>query len=219
MTTDLLRLAALTVALAAVSDALPQPSTPAAEAEPGAAALEAFLTDVHSLEAEFAQELWDADNRLLETAKGTVSLERPNRFLWRYSEPLEQVIVADGQEVWIYDVDLAQATVTPIDETTEASPALLLSGDAAVRDSFTVVDSFSHDGLEWVRLEPKVPGADFTSVLIGFESSTPRRLELVDGLSQVTRIELLDVALNPDLPAELFEFEPPAGVDVIGERG
>ncbi|HEX6999236.1 MAG TPA: outer membrane lipoprotein chaperone LolA [Gammaproteobacteria bacterium] len=216
MTTDLLRLAALTVALAAAPGASPQPSSPAPG--DGAAAFEAFMTGVHSLQADFAQELWDADDRLLETARGTVSLERPNRFLWRYSEPIEQVIVADGKEVWIYDVDLAQATVTPIDET-EASPALLLSGDAAVRDSFTLVESFSREGLEWVRLEPKVPGADFTSVQIGFEATTPRRLELVDGLSQVTRIELLDVALNPDLPAEVFEFEPPAGVDVIGERG
>ena len=188
--------------------------TQSAQAPDGDELFEAFLAEVRSLTADFEQTLW-ADQRLLETARGSVSLKRPNHFLWRYSEPIEQSVIANGRELWMYDVELAQATLAPLDEA-GPSPALLLSGDAAVRDAFEVVRSFAADGLDWIELAPKLDGSDFTSVLIGFEDHTPQRLELVDGLEQVTRIELANVALNPDLPDSLFEFEPPPGVDVLG---
>jgi outer membrane lipoprotein carrier protein len=181
----------------------------------GESALDSFLEDVSSLTADFRQELWTADQRLLETASGTLSLKRPNRFLWHYVEPIEQSVVADGKELWIYDVELAQVTVTPLDSSA-SSPAMLLSGDRAVRDGFDVVRSFSVDGLEWVELKPKLDGTDFTSVRIGFKDSAPERVELVDGLDQVTRIELSGVVVNPDLGDAVFDFEPPPGVDVIG---
>jgi outer membrane lipoprotein carrier protein len=193
------------------SDGFTQP----AQAPAGDELFATFLTEVRSLTADFRQELWTADQRLLETANGSVSLKRPNHFLWRYAEPIEQSVIANGRELWMYDVELAQATLAPLDEA-GPSPALLLSGDEAVRDGFEVVRSFALDGLDWIELAPKIEGADFTSVLIGFEGRTPQRLELVDGLNQVTRIELSNVALNPDLPDALFEFEPPPGVDVIG---
>lgn len=185
----------------------------------GAATLDAFLSDVHSLTAEFRQELWTADQRLLQTETGSLSLRRPNRFRWTYREPTELTVVADGAELWIYDIELAQVTVAPLDSTVESSPAMLLSGDRSVRDDFDVVQTYTLDGLEWVKLEPKTAGADFRSVQIGFNGTAPQRLELVDGLNQVTRIELLDLAVNPVIDDAVFEFKPPAGVDVIGDEG
>jgi outer membrane lipoprotein carrier protein len=189
------------------------------EVAAGLATLDAFLGDVHSLSAEFRQELWTADQRLLQTETGTLSLRRPNRFRWTYREPTELTVVADGAQLWIYDVELAQVTVAPLDATVESSPAMLLSGDRSVRDVFDVVQRYTLDGLEWVKLAPKTAGADFTSVLIGFSGTAPQRLELVDGLNQVTRIEFVDLAVNPVLDDTVFEFEPPAGVDVIGGEG
>src|SRR5262245_42659256 len=146
---------------------------PAAPGATGERALDSFLDDVRSLTADFRQELWTADQRLLETATGTLSLKRPNRFLWHYVEPIEQSVVADGQELWMYDVELAQVTVTPLEDSPTSSPAMLLSGDRAVRDEFDVVRNFSIDGLQWVELKPKLEGTDFTSVRIGFKDSTP----------------------------------------------
>ena len=186
-----------------------------AEAD-GEQALDSFLNDVRSLTADFRQELWTADQRLLETATGTLSLKRPNRFLWHYVEPIEQSVVADGKDLWMYDVELAQVTVAPLEDSSTSSPAMLLSGDRAVRDGFDVVRSFAVDGLQWVELKPKLGGTDFTSVRIGFNDNTPERLELVDGLNQVTRIEFSSVVVNPDLTDAAFDFEPPPGVDVIG---
>jgi chaperone LolA len=179
--------------------------------------LQSFLDDVQTLQAEFYQELWGADEELVEIATGSLSLRRPNHFLWSYQSPIEQLVLADGESLWIYDVELAQATVTPLSDIIEATPAMLLSGDQAVRDGFEVLESFAADGLSWVRLAPRIPGSDFRSVLIGFQDAELARLELIDGLDQTTRINFSEVLLNQDLAVDLFSFDPPAGVDVIGE--
>jgi outer membrane lipoprotein carrier protein len=96
---------------------------------------------------------------------------------------------------------------------------MLLSGDRNVRDEFEVVQTYTAEGLDWVKLVPRVGGSDFASVMIGFSGTLPRRLELVDGLNQVTRIELDGLDVNPDLADDLFELDVPAGVDVIGGEG
>jgi len=179
--------------------------------------LDRFLDEVDTLEARFEQELFTADGRLAERQSGTLVLERPSRFRWYYSEPFEQLVVADGKNVWIYDVELEQVTVTPLDDSAASSPAMLLSGDQAVREGFTVVDEITDGELKSVLLEPELEGTDFRSVLIGFDGLTPRRLELVDGLGQITEIELFDVALNGEIDDDVFRFDPPRGVDVIGK--
>jgi outer membrane lipoprotein carrier protein len=181
--------------------------------------LDTFLGEVETLQADFEQELWTADERLLETASGSLTLSRPNKFRWHYAEPYEQLVVADAENLWIYDVELDQATVTAMDETAASSPALLLSGDRAVREGFAVVEAFERDGLEWVRLRPELEGTDFTSVLIAFDGNSPRRLELVDALQQVTRIEFSNVVVNPELNEDAFELDLPNRVDVIGTPG
>ncbi|WP_428101946.1 outer membrane lipoprotein chaperone LolA [Candidatus Rariloculus sp.] len=186
---------------------------------PGTAALELFLDEVQTFTAEFEQELRSSDQRVLETAAGTLSLKRPNRFLWSYEAPIEQLVIADGEQLWMYDVDLAQVTVTPLEPGDAASPAMLLSGEQNVRDSFDIVDDFALDGQDWVRLSPKPGGADFRSVLIGFRDGLPAELELVDGLDQTTSIVFSEIAVNTGLSDSVFEFEPPAGVDVIGGEG
>ena len=188
-------------------------------AEQGLATLEAFLNEVQSLTADFKQELWTADQRLLQTETGSLSLKRPNRFRWTYVDPTELVVVANGKQLWIYDVELAQVTVAPFGDTVGASPAMLLSGGRDVREEFEVVQTYAADALEWVKLVPRAGGSDFASVLIGFSGTSPRRLELVDGLNQVTRIELDNLEVNVDLSDDLFELDVPAGVDVIGGEG
>ena len=203
---------ALLCAVAAVHSAAAQP---AAE---GVATLEAFLDGVGSLTADFTQELYDADQQLLQTETGTLQLKRPNRFRWTYQEPTELTIVADGTHLFIYDVELAQLTVTPFDDTVGASPAMLLSGDRNVREEFEVVQAVTHDGLDWIKLEP-IGSSDFSAISIGFSGTEPRRLELVDGLGQITRIELDNLVVNPEIGDDVFELEVPEGVNVIGGEG
>ena len=207
---------ALLSLVAVAQCAAAQPPAASDVAAAGLATLEAFLADVHSLTAEFEQQLWNADHELLQTDRGALALERPNRFRWIYREPSELTVVADGKTVWVYDVELKQVTVAPFDDSVGSSPAILLSGDRNVREGFDVVDAYRVDGLDWIKLEPKAGGADFTSLLIGFDGTTPRRLELVDGLNEVTRISFEGLDVNPDLDDALFTFDVPPGVDVIG---
>ena len=183
----------------------------------GAASLEAFIETTRTLRAEFQQELWTSEGRLIETAAGTLWLKRPNRFLWNYREPFEQLVVADSENLWIYDVELGQVTVSPLNDPIAATPAMLLSGDQAVREGFDVLESFAADGIEWVRLVPKLEGTDFRNVLIGFRAGLLASLELVDGLDQVTEIEFGEVEVNPEISDDSFEFTPPEDVDVIGQ--
>ena len=214
------------VAFARVVLVLALPAAPAsaqdpvdASTTPGALALDSFLVEVDTFTAAFEQELTSSDGQLLDTAQGTLSLKRPNRFLWRYESPIEQLVVADGEQLWMYDIELAQATVAPLDSDNPSSPAMLLSGEEAVRDGFDVVEDFASDGADWIRLSPKPGGTDFRSVLIGFIDGLPVQLELVDGLDQVTSITFSGIAVNADLSDSAFEFEPPPDVDVIGGEG
>ena len=193
------------------------------EAADGVARLEAFLDEIRSLTADFKQELWSADQELIQTDTGSLSLQRPNRFRWTYRDPDEPgnptklVVVADGTRLWIYDVELEEITVTPFDEV-GTSPAMLLSGDRKVREEFDVVGTHTLEGLDWIKLEP-TGSSDFASVSIGFSGTEPRRLELVDGLGQVTRIELDHLVVNPSIDDDVFELEVPRGVHVIGGEG
>ena len=209
---------ALLLLTIAAGSAAAQP-TQTGDAGRGVAALEAFLDGVKTLSGDFKQELYAADEHLLQTETGTFSLARPNRFRWVYAKPSELVVVADGAKLWMYDVELAQVTVAPLDDSVGSTPAMLLSGDRKVRDGFDVVQTYALDGLDWVKLAPKAQAADFTSVTIGFDGKAPQRLELVDGLNQITRIFFANVVVNSAVDAGAFEFHPPKGVDVIGGEG
>jgi outer membrane lipoprotein carrier protein len=190
----------------------------AQSADGGIERLEAFLDQVRSLTASFKQELWTENERLLQTDTGSLALKRPNRFRWTYEAPAELVIVADGAQLWIYDKELAEVTVTPFDDSVGASPAVLLSGDRNVREDFEVVQSYTLDALDWIKLEPK-SASDFSSISIGFSGTEPRRLELVDGLGQITRVMLDNLVVNPDIADEVFRLDIPPGVDVSGNDG
>jgi outer membrane lipoprotein carrier protein len=181
--------------------------------------LRQFLDDTQTLQATFHQELLGPDGDVIEIASGVLSIKRPGRFLWRYAEPVEQLVVADGTNLWIYDVELEQATVTLLEDVVAASPAMLLSGEAVLDEEFDVIESFEADDLRWVRLAPKAEAGDFRQVLIGFRGQTLTQLWLLDSLDQRTTIELIDLEINSDLADTVFDFRPPSGVDVIGNAG
>lgn len=191
--------------------AFPQQESDSAK---GSALLDRFLDEVTTLTADFVQTVQTGAD--VETQTGRLALERPSRFRWHYEQPFEQLIVADGKNLWTLDVELEQATVTPLDDSVASTPAMLLGGDRAVREGFTVVDEFQAEGLTWLHLEPQIEGTDFESVLLGFDGLAPRRLEFTNSLGHVTSIALSDVELNVDLDDDLFRFVRPRGVDLIG---
>lgn len=190
-------------------------------AAPGSAVTQMrhFLTTVHSLTADFTQVVTDPSLRKMKQSEGTLAIKRPNRFRWDYAAPNQEIIVADGKRVWLYDVELQQVTVKPLDGTLAASPAVLLSGSNDVGRNFTVQDIGVKDGVEWVRLTPKVKDTDFDDVRLGFRDGTVAVMELKDALGNLTRITFTHVVRNPALSDDRFHFTLPPGADVIGDTG
>jgi chaperone LolA len=178
--------------------------------------LERYLAGLATLQARFHQISMVAGGDEAEEASGRLFLQKPGRFRWDYVEPNAQLIVSDGVNLWLYDQELDQVTVKPIDESLSTTPALLLAGKAGVRESFIISDAGSQAGVAWVRLVPKRADTDFVEFRLGFVRGELRAMELEDKLKQTTRIEFSDVKRNARLASSLFEFSPPAGVDVIG---
>jgi len=179
--------------------------------------LAAFLDKVHAMRADFRQEVRDDAGQLLEQAEGRVLLARPGRFRWDYERPHERVVLADGEQLWLYEADLDQVTVRPLGDAMGETPAALLTGDRSVLDRFEVVDDWKSGRLAWVRLRPRAADADFAAVAVAFAGEQPAELVLDDRLGQHTRLVFSEVRLNVPVPAESFRFVVPEGADVIRE--
>lgn len=179
--------------------------------------VESFLQGLEGLQAQFKQVLTDRGGQAIDEASGTLSIRRPDRFRWDYREPYEQVIVADGARIWLYDSDLEQVTVRKLDDTLSATPAMLLSGRGNLEDNFRVTQVTGAGAVQWVRLEPKRDDTDFKWVRLGFEGPVLRFMQLADKLGQTTNLELSKLERNPPLDPSRFTFTVPPGADVIGD--
>ncbi|MGI9272984.1 MAG: outer membrane lipoprotein chaperone LolA [Woeseiaceae bacterium] len=182
----------------------------------GASLVAAFVNDIDTLQGRFEQSLVDADGETVERTSGTLEINRPGQFRWSYSLPYEQVLVADGLNIWSYDVDLAQVTVKPQQEALANTPALLLGGSEDALQQFNNEGSFVEAGTTWVQLSPKNTDSGFLRVELGFKQDTLNRMVFYDNLDQTTLVALYDVAVNVPFEPGKFNFEVPDDVDVVG---
>ena len=178
--------------------------------------VEDFLNNVTTISGRFEQELVDASNAVIEESSGTLHIRRPGQFRWSYKFPYEQMLIADGLNIWSYDVDLEQVTVKDQTDALGSTPAILLGGSSDVLDDFEYVESISERGTVWVRLRPKDTDSGFNMVELGFTDGELTRMLFTDNLEQTTLIALLDVTFNEPIDDQLFAFSPPAGVDLVG---
>jgi len=166
------------------------------------------------------QEIVAEDGTPGERASGTLAVLRPGRFRWDYREPYRQLIVADGERLWIYDEDLEQVTVRPQERALGRTPLQILGAPAGrALEGFAVRELGLRGGLEWVELLPQGgdgPG-DFERIRVGFDGPRLARMELVDAYGQTVRLRFEAVERNPALAEALFRFTPPPGVDVVRE--
>lgn len=175
-----------------------------------------FITNVITLQGRFEQSLIDAEGIVVEETSGTLELERPARFRWSYNEPYEQWLIADGRNVWSYDLDLQQVTVKPQQQALANTPALLLGGSEDALQQFNFGGTTVEEVTTWVRLEPKNSDNGFNRIELGFIDEKLQRMIFFDNLEQTTLVALYDVIINEPIDAERFEFLVPAGVDVVG---
>ncbi|NJN47261.1 MAG: outer membrane lipoprotein chaperone LolA [Candidatus Competibacteraceae bacterium] len=176
-----------------------------------------YFQELRSLSAEFEQQVFDDQSNPLETSSGRMVMQKPGRFRWDYAQPSEQVIVADGKRLWVYDIELEQITVRALDEALSATPLALLSGAAPIEDTFVVNSQEARDGLEWFVLLPKQEQPEFKQLSIGFKDEQLQVIELEDALNQRTRLTFAKLERNVAIDPTQFEFTPPPGVDVVGD--
>lgn len=186
-------------------------------ADDGEALVNTFVSDVTTFAADFEQSLIDPDGRMLEKTSGTLEIQRPGRFRWVYEDPYEQWLVADGTNIWSYDVDLEQVTVKPQAKALANTPALLLGGSVEAMDQFEHGGSFEDAGFTWVRLLPIDTESGFRRVELGFDNGRLSRMVFLDNLEQTTVVVLRNVVVNEPIDASHFEFAVPEDVDVVGK--
>ncbi len=179
--------------------------------------LHQFLQNTRTLKAEFSQTVIAKSGRKPQQSSGLVAISRPGKLRWEIQKPYPQLVVGDGEKVWIHDPELQQVTVRKAGQAIGSSPAALLSGSNELEKNFTLKDVGSGDGLEWVEATPKASDSGFERVRMGFAGGDLKAMELLDSFGQTTVVRFTRLERNPALSASVFRFTPPAGTDVIGE--
>ncbi|WP_066095566.1 outer membrane lipoprotein chaperone LolA [Xanthomonas massiliensis] len=182
--------------------------------------LKTFTNGLKGLDGQFSQQVYDGKGRLKEKSSGRLALSAPRLFRWEYTKPFEQLIVADGKKVWVYDPDLQQVTVRDQGSEEASSPLAALVEPGRLDRQFDVSEEAgSRDGLQWLALSPKA-GADavFQYANLGFGAQGLSRMEITDAAGQRTVINFSGWQRNPAFAAGTFRYVPGKGVDVVGER-
>lgn len=195
---------------------VPTGEAPRVALSQGESYLEHFLSNTKTLQASFQQVLRTRDGEVLQETEGEFYLDRPGKFRWDYRTPFEQVIVSDGERIWIYDVELGQVTVQKQTAGLPSTPMALLENSFKLHQSFDVTPLDQQQGIYRLKLKSRSAESDFGEIIVGVDASGLRFMQLHDQFEQVTDIVFSDISNNAKLDAEIFQFVPPEGVDVFG---
>ena len=176
-----------------------------------------FARSTQAARAKFEQKVYDRAGKLVQESKGSFLFQRPGKFRWVYAKPADQVIVGDGERVWIYDRDLNQVTVRKLTAALGSTPAALLAGSSEIEKAFELSEGGSRDGLEWLEAKPREKEAGFELVRMGFNADGLQAMELTDHFGQTTVLRFSGLERNPKVDPGEFRFKPPPGADVLGE--
>ncbi|MBK3748307.1 outer membrane lipoprotein chaperone LolA [Stutzerimonas balearica] len=179
--------------------------------------LTSLLSQADTLTGRFSQLSLDASGTQLQETSGELALKRPGQFRWHTDEPMEQLLVSNGEKVWLYDPDLQQVTIQQLDQRLTHTPALLLSGDVStISENFEVSHKEVGDVIDFT-LRPKARDTLFDSLRLSFRGGVINDMQLIDSVGQRTNMLFMGVKMNEPLKSGLFQFEIPEGADVISE--
>ncbi|MDF3936324.1 outer membrane lipoprotein chaperone LolA [Pseudomonas citronellolis] len=179
--------------------------------------LSAMLSKAQTLTARFSQLTLDGSGTRLQETAGNLALKRPGLFRWHTDAPQEQLLISNGEKIWLYDPDLQQVTIQKLDQRLTQTPALLLSGDISkIHESFDITSKDGGNVVDFT-LKPKDKDTLFDNLRISFRNGVVNDMQLIDSVGQRTNILFFDVKMNQPVDAKQFVFEAPKGVDVIQE--
>lgn len=178
-----------------------------------------FFTSFNSLKADYSQQVLDQRMRVQQTMTGQLLVLRPGKFRWDYFQPYQQHIVADGEKVWFYDVDLEQVTIKSQAATMGSTPAILLSDADELEKQFDILSVVREDRKTWYELIPKDSESGFEALYIAMQDGVIAHMELKDSFGQLTRLDFDNVQINQPIEMSHFKLEIPEGVDVLDDSG
>jgi len=191
--------------------------TAVADDEVSVQRLTELLNQAQTITARFSQLTLDGSGTQLQETAGQLALKRPGLFRWHTDEPMEQLLVSNGEKVWLYDPDLQQVTIQALDQRLTHTPALLLSGDVSkIRENFEISHKEAGNVVDFI-LKPKSKDTLFDSLRLSFRNKVLNDMQLIDSIGQRTNILFLNVKMNEPQDDAQFTFEIPAGADVIQE--
>ena len=176
-----------------------------------------FTSELTSLQANFDQEIVDVDGRLVEISSGRLVLVKPDLFRWDYIGEYPQQIVADGERVWIYDIELEQVSIKTQSTAAANSPLSVLTHPETLSEQFKITELGSSEGAALLELVPLDEQAEFDRIILGMADNHLQTMILEDAFGQRTRIDYRDLEINTEVPSGSFELSIPEGVDVIGD--
>lgn len=210
------RLLIIALSLLALSTAHAQTE---ASVDSGYQALDRFFNGLQSLQAEFAQSVQDSRGQSIDKSTGKLAIKKPGKFRWDYAKPNAQTIVSDGERIWLYDPELEQVTIRRADLSLNGTPAMLLSGQTNLRDSFEIEHVEQRDGMTVINLEPKRNDTDFKLLQVALRKDQLVAMSLTDKLGQTTLLQFQQLKRNTAVPESQFKFSIPKGVDVVDNTG
>lgn len=174
-----------------------------------------LLSHYKTYQANFKQQTFYNNNQKPELSYGRLYMERPGKFRWEVKKPMKQVVIANGNQLWVYDVELQQVTQQNLDKNKTNNPAVLLSGDVSKLIKQYEVTKVTVDGISWFQLKPRSSDSNFSLVRMHFKNQKLVEIWVKNKLDQVSLFQFFDIQLNVVLNSSLFNFKPPPGVDVL----
>ena len=184
--------------------------------EPGSPAegLIKKLSDITTLHAQYEQ-----SNSLgsLQPQTGEIWLNKPNQFRLESAAPMSQTIVSNGKSLWTHDRDLEQVVVSALTTAVDIPILLFVSDPGQLNDRFEI-DLVEDEQRQHYVLIPKDKNSLVERLVLTFDSKGPQEIAITNSMNERTRIMFSDRCQNCEVPVQTFQFESPAGVDLIDDR-
>jgi outer membrane lipoprotein carrier protein len=177
--------------------------------------LSRLLNSYRTYQASFNQYIYNKNGQLIQSSSGVVALARPGKFRWETLSPVHQIIIANGETLWIYDVDLAQAAKQKIGQRAGDPASLLTKNVESLLKQFFISKTVMPDRSIWFQLQTPIQNDAFQNLQIHFVDGQLTDIRMINSLRQTTVFHFSNILLNVELGEDFFTFEKPPQVKLL----
>ncbi len=179
--------------------------------------LQNILSSIRTIDTDFKQITYTEKGKIIQEVEGHLMAERPGNLSWITKAPMEQHIISDNKNLWIYDPDLQQVSIGEFSHELSKNPAILFVGSIDnIEISYNV--SCKHSRAGDFLLTPVTTDSLYQKLEMSFIDKTPVSMVLSDSFGYRTEIYFIDLQMNQVLVQRSFQFSPPEGVDIIRHK-